>query len=110
MLSALIRSRLSYPAVLLAEQPVDQRYRLNTRACLSIRKWIEKEKLDAFSVNFLKACPAYGIDSMPFIEACKAMSRGIGYAGEGDALDAVFCGALIRAFGILFFIKKTSFP
>ena len=80
-------------------------YRLNTRACLSIRKWIEKEKLDAFSVNFLKACPAYGIDSMPFIEACKAMSRGIGYAGEGDALDAVFCGALIRAFGDASFVE-----
>jgi L-arabinose isomerase len=83
----------------------DEVYRMNTRACLSIRKWIEKEKLDAFSVNFLKACPAYGIDSMPFIEACKAMTRGIGYAGEGDALDAVFCGALIRAFGDASFVE-----
>ena len=83
----------------------DEVYRMNTRACLSIRKWIEKEKLDAFSVNFLKACPAYGIDSMPFIEACKAMTRGIGYAGEGDALDAVFTGALIRAFGNASFVE-----
>lgn len=80
-------------------------YRLNIRACLAMRKWIEKEKLDAFSMNFLKACPAYGIDTMPFIEACKAMTRGIGYAGEGDAMDAVFCGALIRAFGNASFVE-----
>ena len=80
-------------------------YRLNTRACLSIRKWIEKENLDAFSCNFLKACPAYGIDSMPFLEACKAMTRGIGYAGEGDALDAVMSGALIRAFENVSFVE-----
>lgn len=87
-------------------EPVDQEiYKANTRACLAIRKWIEKEKLDAFSVNFLKACPAYGLDTMPFLETCKAMARGIGYAGEGDAMDAVFAGALIRAFGTASFVE-----
>ena len=36
------------------------------------------------------------MDTMPFIECCKAMRRGIGYAGEGDALTAAFVGALLR--------------
>jgi hypothetical protein len=31
---------------------------------------------------------------MPFLEFSKAMERGIGYAGEGDALTAVLVGAL----------------
>ena len=80
-------------------------YKKNTRACLTIRKWIAMKNLDAFSVNFFKACPAYGLDTMPFLEACKAMTRGIGYAGEGDAMDAVFCGVLIRAFGMASFVE-----
>ena len=68
------RERFRFP------EPIeDGVYRANTRACLAIRKWIEAQKLDAFTVNFLKACPAYGIDTMPFLEACKAMTRGIGY-------------------------------
>ncbi len=78
-------------------------YNANVKACLAVRKWIEKHSLDAFSVNFLKACPEYGLDTMPFAEACKAMERGIGYAGEGDVLDAAFAGVLIRAF------KEASF-
>lgn len=87
------------------EKIKDEIYKLNTRACLAIRKWIQKEQLDAFSVNFFKACPAYGIDAMPFLEICKAMERGIGYAGEGDAMDAAFTGALIKAFGDVSFVE-----
>lgn len=94
------REHFSFP------EPIDgEIYALNIRACLAIRKWIETEQLDAFSVNFLKACPAYGIDTMPFLETCKAMARGIGYAGEGDAMDAVFVSALIRAFGDVSFVE-----
>lgn len=94
------RERFRFP------EPIeDGVYRANTRACLAIRKWIEAKKLDAFTVNFLKACPAYGIDTMPFLEACKAMTRGIGYAGEGDALDAMLAGALIRTFEMASFVE-----
>ena len=94
------RERFRFP------EPIeDGVYRANTRACLAIRKWIEAQKLDAFTVNFLKACPAYGIDTMPFLEACKAMTRGIGYAGEGDALDAMLAGVLIRTFETASFVE-----
>jgi L-arabinose isomerase len=70
---------------------------------LAVRKWIEAENLSAFSVNFLKIGEETGLSYMPFMEACKAMERGIGYAGEGDILTASFIGALLKGF------KETSF-
>ena len=72
------------------------------RACLAIRKGVKEKELDAFSVNFLDINKK-NFDSMPFVEACKAMANGIGYAGEGDVLTASFVGALLKTF------KDTSF-
>lgn len=71
-------------------------YRESVRACLTTRKWIEAEKLGAFTVNFLGVSPKAGLNSMPFPETCKAMARGVGYAGEGDVLTAAFCGAILQ--------------
>ena len=65
-----------------------------------MRKCVEEENYDAFSVNFRNP---EGLGTMPFIECCKAMERGIGYAGEGDTLTATFTGALLFAY------PKTSF-
>lgn len=84
------------------EEINEENYTANVRACLAVRKWIEKHGLSAFSVNFLKIGKE-SINSMPFIEACKAMQRGIGYAGEGDALTAAFVGAFLKV------IPETSF-
>lgn len=74
----------------------DEDYEATLRACLTLRKCIEGENLSAFSVNFLKAGKDGELDSMPFIECCKAMSRGVGYAGEGDALTAALMGAIVK--------------
>ncbi len=70
---------------------------------LAVRKWIENSKLDAFSINFLEVGNETGLTTMPFMEICKSMARGIGYAGEGDVLTASFVGALLKGF------PKTSF-
>jgi L-arabinose isomerase len=43
------------------------------------------------------------VDNVPFLEACKAMARGTGYAGEGDVLTAALVGALLAGW------EKTSF-
>ena len=87
------------------EELNQENYDANTRACLTIRKWIEKHSLSAFSVNFLQVTAENGLDSMPFTEACKAMTRGIGYAGEGDALNAMLSGALLQAFPETSFVE-----
>ena len=81
-----------------AEVLNETNYRENTKDCLAIRKWIDKHGLNAFSMNFLKFTAESGLKSVPFMEACKAMTRGIGYAGEGDALDAAIMGAIYKAY------------
>ncbi len=63
-------------------------------AGLAVRRWVEKEKLTAFTVNFLDITGDSGLPTMPFVEASKAMARGIGYAGEGDVLTAALTGAI----------------
>lgn len=66
---------------------------------LAIRRWAEEKQLTAFSINFLETEGSNpGLPVMPFVECCKAMARGLGYAGEGDVLTAAFVGALLSGF------------
>lgn len=69
-------------------------HRRSIRAGLAVRRWIEKERLTAFTFNFLSITKASGLPTVPFLEASKAMARGIGFAGEGDVLTAALVGAL----------------
>ena len=71
----------------------------SVRVGLGLRALLEEGDYDAFSLNFQAldradrpAC------TMPFLEISKAMSRGTGYAGEGDVLTAALMGALARSF------------
>jgi L-arabinose isomerase len=76
------------------------------RVGLALRKLLQREGCDAFSANF--QCfgqEAGAAATMPFLEICKAMGRGIGYAGEGDVLTAALVGALARAFGAVTFTE-----
>jgi L-arabinose isomerase len=73
-------------------------HRRSTRAGLVIRRWIDQERLTALTINFMSVDKALGLPVMPFLEASKAMARGIGYAGEGDVLTAAFVGALASVF------------
>ena len=65
---------------------------------LAVRRWLEEESLSGFTVNFLDVNKASGLPVMPFLEASKAMSRGLGYAGEGDVLTAALVSALAGVF------------
>ena len=73
-------------------------YLLALKSCLAVRKCVEKENLTAFTANFRTIGTKAGINAMPFMEACKGMERGIGYAGEGDPLTAAFTGALLKGY------------
>lgn len=78
----------------------EQVHRRSVRVGLSLRRYLEQGEYDAFNLNFLEFNsdqPPW--DTVPFLEASKAMARGIGYAGEGDVLTAALVGALQRAFG-----------
>jgi len=65
---------------------------------LVVRSWLDCENLNAFTMNFLNVTKTSGIPVVPFLEASKAMTRGKGYAGEGDVLTAALVGALMTAF------------
>lgn len=71
---------------------------LAVRVGLAVRHWIAQENLTGFTVNFMEATRAAGVPAMPFLEAGKAMGRGLGYAGEGDVLTAALVGALGSVF------------
>jgi len=73
--------------------------RESNRVGLGLRAMLEAEGATAFSMNFQSFDRAAGTATVPFLEASKAMSRGIGYSGEGDALTASFVAALMAGFG-----------
>lgn len=74
------------------------------KSALAVRRGIEEKGLDAFSVNFLDITTK-NLGSMPFVECCKQMQKGVGYAGEGDVLTASFVGALLKVFKDVSFIE-----
>jgi len=70
------------------------------RVCLGLRALLDEREATAFSMNFLEFDRPDGpTGTIPFLEASKAMARGIGYAGEGDLLSAALVGALSQGFG-----------
>ncbi|MCE5328261.1 MAG: hypothetical protein LLG01_17795 [Planctomycetaceae bacterium] len=84
-------------AAFVCEAPADV-HAYSTRVGLAMRAVLDQGRYDAFSMNFA------GFDSsdepvctVPFLEISKAMSRGVGYAGEGDVLTAAMVGALLSA-------------
>ncbi len=76
----------------------EQAMRDTAATSLAVRSWLEYENLNAFTMNFLNVTKASGIPVVPFLEASKAMTRGKGYAGEGDVLTAALVAALMTAF------------
>jgi len=80
------------------EAPADV-HRRSVRVGLGLRRLLERESIDAFSLVFLEFDRAEGpVDTVPFLEVSKAMARGVGYGGEGDVLTAALVGALSRTF------------
>lgn len=81
------------------ESVIKEDYIKSVEGCLALRKLVEENGYSAFSVNFRN------VKDIPFLEACKAMERGIGYAGEGDGLTAAFTGALLNAYPETSFVE-----
>jgi L-arabinose isomerase len=61
-----------------------------------VRRWIDAERLDAFSFNFQHINQAAGFETIPFLLATKLMGDGVGYAGEGDVLTAGMVAGLLE--------------
>lgn len=68
------------------------------KVSLGVRKWIQDNAIDGFTINFQSVGEMKGLTKMPFTEASKAMARGTGYAGEGDVLTAGLCSVFLSNF------------
>lgn len=79
-------------------------YKEATKTGLAMRKWMDANKLDGVTVNFLHTYEN-GLPKMPFVECCKVMERGLGYAGEGDTLTAGLCSALTKVYPLVTFCE-----
>ena len=77
---------------------IEKAYQRSARVGLVVRRWMEEEKLTAFTANFMEITRKTGLPTMPFLEASLGMARGMGYAGEGDVLTAALVGALASVF------------
>jgi L-arabinose isomerase len=77
---------------------IEKAHQRSGRIGLAVRRWMEEEKLTAWTVNFLDVTRKTGLPTVPFLEASLGMARGIGYAGEGDVLTAALVGALTSVF------------
>jgi L-arabinose isomerase len=80
-------------------------YKVSIKAGISLRKWVKKNKLSAFTFNFLAINKASGLPVVPFLEAGKAMAAGFGYAGEGDVLTAALVGTLLSVYPDTAFVE-----
>jgi L-arabinose isomerase len=81
-------------------------HRRSLRLGLGLRRYLEKGGYGAFSINFDAFRDSDGpVNTVPFLECCKAMARGVGFAGEGDVLTASLVGALSRAYGLTSFVE-----
>jgi L-arabinose isomerase len=67
-------------------------------AGLGVRRWVRREKLSCFTMNFSTINYSTGFPTIPFLEASKAMAGGIGYAGEGDIITSALVGSLLSVF------------
>ncbi|MCX5758875.1 MAG: hypothetical protein NTU83_10300, partial [Candidatus Hydrogenedentes bacterium] len=84
----------------------DDVHRRSVRVGLGLRRLLDQGAYTAFTMNFLAFDESDGpLDNVPFLEASKAMARGLGYAGEGDALTAMLVGALNTGFGTTTFTE-----
>lgn len=81
--------------------------RVNHQVGLAVRQMLEEFNAGAFSFNFRAFDKDLGVPTVPFLEASQAMARGLGYAGEGDALTAALVGGLLQGFGQVTFTEMS---
>jgi len=83
-------------------QPADdldpELHAIAVRAGLGLRKAIQEYELDALSMHFMAFNNHPDIGTVPFLEISKLISKGMGYAGEGD----VVCASLVAAMACQF--------
>jgi L-arabinose isomerase len=88
------KDQLSYDVSCLSESA----HISSVRIGVALKKWLELNSLDGFTINFNEITKDSGMPMMPFFEICKLMTA-FGYAGEGDVLTTTLMGAIQKVLG-----------
>jgi len=73
---------------------------LSLRLEMALRKMVEEENLDAFTMNFRDLIADGRIPTLPFLGINKLLAEGLGYAGEGNVTIAALMAQLRQLCGI----------
>lgn len=74
----------------------DAKLEATARAELALRALLRQYELDAYSYQFLAFGKDKTAETIPFVGACRLMTEGVGFGGEGDVVAAAFAGVLNR--------------
>lgn len=78
----------------------------SARLGLGLRRYMARNGFDGLTMNFQSFDRPDGpLSTVPFLECCKAMASGFGYAGEGDTLTAALVRALAVGWGDVTFTE-----
>ena len=72
---------------------------------IAMRRLMEENELDAFSMNFREFIQDGRVPAMPFLGINKLMGEGLGYAGEGDIAIAALISQMRQLAGIANFTE-----
>jgi len=77
----------------------DTEHEESSRLEWAIRNLMERERIDAFTANFVEISEGGLIKTLPFLASSKMLAEGFGYAGEGDALTSLAVAMMHRLAG-----------
>jgi len=83
----------------------DKVYLNSIKIGLAVRKWMKVNNLSAFTLNPATINLSSGFPALPLLEASKAMFYKIGYAGDGDVLNAAFVGSILTQYPQTSFVE-----
>ncbi len=81
------------------EKLSEETLRVSIKLELALRKIIEENKLDAFTMNFADIVSDGRFPAIPFLGINKMMSEGLGYAGEGNTTIAALMSQMRQLCG-----------
>jgi L-arabinose isomerase len=73
----------------ISEDITKEEHEENSRLEWAIRETLKKEKMSAFTMNFMSISDESYLKSLPFLAASKMLAEDYGYSGEGDILTSV---------------------
>jgi L-arabinose isomerase len=80
-------------------------HRLSLKLEIAMRQLVQKNNLDAFTMNFLDIIADGRVPALPFLGINKLIGEGMGYAGEGDVITAALVAEMRQLAGMANFTE-----